>query len=262
KDDVLDIISTITKTDFDVRSEDQMYIVKMLKQIVSAYVGQNVFEAFLVDAKEVKCDCDSDCSEGELAVTLDQISRYALEWKRLVKKHVGSKWTEIQRKRAATAFIRGLRPLRFSDKVMEDVDDWRRYGVTQNSDAPTKPVINSDDVKGVSDYAIALVQEARFHRMRGQSSVGQVLAEVSSHKRRSSVSVSGSEDLDRDFAITSVRAPARVRGAIPRPIRRPPCFYCFKRDHFVWECDDTVLKDGTIKLISDERWKLYAESLK
>ncbi|GKT18520.1 hypothetical protein ADUPG1_004262, partial [Aduncisulcus paluster] len=185
KDDVLDIISTITKTDFDVRSEDQMYIVEMLQQIVSAYVGQNVFEAFLVDAKEVKCDCDSDCSEGELAVTLDQSSRYALEWKRLVKKHVGSKWTEIQRKRAATAFIRGLRPLSFSDKVMEDVDDWRRYGVTQNSDDPTKPVINSDDVKGVSDYAIALVQEARFHRMRGQSSVGQVLAEVSSHKRRS-----------------------------------------------------------------------------
>ncbi|GKT18482.1 hypothetical protein ADUPG1_011316, partial [Aduncisulcus paluster] len=203
----------------------------MLKQIVSAYVGQNVFEAFLVYAKEVKCDCDSDCSEGELAVTLDQISRYALEWKRLVKKHVGSKWTEIQRKRAATAFIRGLRPLSFSEKVMEDVDDWRRYGVTQNSDDPTKPVINSDDVKGVSDYAIALVQEARFHRMRGQSSVGQVLAEVSSHERRSSTSVSGLFVDLRVFIASNA-------------------FY------------SSAGLSTTIKLISDDRWKLYAESLK
>ncbi|GKT22390.1 hypothetical protein ADUPG1_012104, partial [Aduncisulcus paluster] len=83
-----------------------------------------------------------------LAVTLDQITCYALEWKRLVKKHFSSKWIKIQRKRAATAFIRGRHTLSFSEKVMEDVDDLRRYGVTQSSDDPSKPVINSDDMKG------------------------------------------------------------------------------------------------------------------
>ncbi|GKT32570.1 hypothetical protein ADUPG1_002300, partial [Aduncisulcus paluster] len=104
----------------------------------------------------------------------------------------------------------------------------------------------------------SLVDRAKFHKTLGKAIVGVRKSSVDVHKRRSSESVSGSDELDLDFSANRGRSGRHVSR---RSVRAPMCVYCGKNDHFVWSCSEYMSPDMPRKLVNAERWRVYAATL-
>ncbi|GKT37944.1 hypothetical protein ADUPG1_003882, partial [Aduncisulcus paluster] len=252
------VLDMSAATPFDASCDDHGYVEQALRDILKMFVTENAFENLLVEANDIVCACDSSQDEFG-AVTPDQMRQYNFEWLQLLKRRPMTGWDRSRVHEVVDLFVRGLKPRFFSEKVSRDLDDLRRYGKKERCvEDPKAVIVEEDSVKGVGRYALSLVDRAKFHKTLGKAIVGVRKSSVDVHKRRSSESVSGSDELDLDFSANRGRSGRHVSR---RSVRAPMCVYCGKNDHFVWSCSEYMSPDMTRKLVNAERWRVYAATL-
>ncbi|GKT16075.1 hypothetical protein ADUPG1_010847 [Aduncisulcus paluster] len=256
--EVLMVLDMSAATPFDASRDDHEYVEQVLRDILKMFVAENAFENLLAEASEIVRACDS-FKDDFGAVMPDQMRKYNFEWLQLLKRRPMTGWDCSRIHEVVDLFVRGLKPRFFSEKVSRDLDDLRHYGNKERSvEDPKAVILEEDSVKGVGRYALGLVDRAKFHKTLGKAIVGVRKSSVDVHKRRSSETVSGSDELDLDFSANRGRGGRHVSR---RGVRAPMCVYCGKNDHFVWSCSEYMSPDMTRKLVSGERWRVDTETL-